>query len=398
MGFLLSVNAGSSSIKCAAYVAHDQPEEFCTATVENIGEPTAVLITKPAAAAKSTRAVAIPDHTAAMHQILDWLASQLPLEDLQAIGHRIVHGGVAFEHPTRITQSVADTLHELSALDPDHMPAALQVMAVVDQRLASVPQVACFDTVFFAHIPDVAQLIPLPKQVRDLGVRRYGFHGLSYSYLLDSFRTHEGEDAAKGRIIMAHLGSGASLAALKNGQPVDMTMGFTPASGIPMSTRSGDLDPGVAFFLNRTAAQTAAEFDHMVNKESGLLAVSETTADMHDLLQAQQNDPRAATAIELFCYEVTKAIGALTTTIGGLDSLIFAGGIGERSAEIRQRICQNLEHLGLKLSQEANQASERCISAAESDVGVHVIPTDESLTIVTQTLNTIKETTHHANS
>jgi acetate kinase len=391
MGFLLSVNAGSSSIKCAAYVVHDQPEQICTVAVENIGEDSAVLITKTTSGPEVTANIVAPNHTTAMELILDWCASQMPLEDVEAIGHRIVHGGTIFTGATLITQDTIHALHSLSTLDPVHMPAALETMAVINERLADAPQVACFDTAFFAHIPMAAQLVALPKHIRKMGVRRLGFHGLSYAYLLKSFTENEGETAAHGRVIMAHLGSGASLAATKNGQPVDMTMGFTPASGVPMSTRTGDIDPGIVSFLQRELGQTAEEFDHMVNKESGLLAVSETTADMHDLLQAQADDPRAAQAIEFFCYEISKAIGSLTTTIGGLDSLIFAGGIGERSAEIRSRICKNIEHLGVKLDLEANHASSRCISDPESDVGVHVIHTDESITIANETLKTIKE-------
>jgi len=397
MGIVLSINAGSSSIKCAAYeIGHSASEltPLASASIENIGQPDAVLLT--GADDETLTPLAAPDHMAAMTALYDWLGQKFSLGQVSMIGHRVVHGGTAFSGPTVLDQPVVDKLHELQKLDPDHMPGALAAMSVTGQKLPGVPQVACFDTAFFTDIPKVASIIPLPKTVRDKGVKRYGFHGLSYTYLLESFRAHEGEAAARGRIIMAHLGSGASLAAVKDGRAVDMTMGFTPASGIPMSTRSGSIDPGLALYLHRTLGLSAKDFDHILNKASGLLGVSETTADMHTLLQTQSSDPRAAQAIELFCYEVSKAIGALAATIDGVNSIIFAGGIGERSAEIRRRVCAKLTHLGVKLDDAQNQASNRCISATESDVGVHVIHTDESIIIAKQTLEKLKETDDHA--
>lgn len=398
MSFLLSLNAGSSSIKCAAYNIDHRLEVACSVAIENIGEETAVLLTKSSPADdEHTYPVVADTHTVAMSFILGWLQKHIPLNNIATIGHRFVHGGSEFHGPTIISQGTIDRLQKLSALDPVHMTSALETLSIMTQHFPNIQQVACFDTSFFTNIPELAKIMPLPKYVRDKGVQRYGFHGLSYTYLLENFRHNEGELAANGLIVMAHLGSGASLTSISKGKPIDMTMGFTPASGIPMGTRSGSIDPGIVLFLNRTLDQTAEQFDQMVNKQSGLLAISETTSDMHDLLQAQTNDPRAEQAIKFFCYEVTKAIGALTTTLGGLNSLIFTGGIGERSAEIRQRICDNLLHLGIRIDPDANHGNKRCISADESDVGVHIIHTDESLIIARQTLEITKETPQNAN-
>jgi acetate kinase len=230
-------------------------------------------------------------------------------------------------------------------------------------------------------MPRVAKLLPIPRRLIDQGVERFGFHGLSFSYLLEELERVAGAEAARGRVILAHLGGGASLAAVRNGVPVDTSMGFTPASGVPMSTRSGDLDPGLALYLARTERMSPEQFNHMVNHESGLLGISDTSSDVRDLLAGERDDVRAAEAVELFCYQIRKCIGAFAAVLGGLDTLVFAGGIGEHSPVIRARICQELEFLGVALHPASNGEGAPVISAGNSRATVRVIPTDEEVMI-----------------
>jgi acetate kinase len=241
--------------------------------------------------------------------------------------------------------------------------------------------VACFDTAFHRTMPRVAKLLPIPRRFDKAGIQRYGFHGLSYTYLMEELTRLAGEKAAKGRVILAHLGNGASMTAVKDGQSIDTSMGLTPAGGLPMSTRAGDLDPGVAWFLMRTEKLTPKQFNNLVNKKSGLLGVSETSPDMRDLLQQQASDPRAAEAVELFCYQAQKWVGAFSAALGGLDTLVFSGGIGENAGEVRARICKGLEFLGIELDDAANNTNAEVISSAAGKVAVRVIRTDEELMI-----------------
>ena len=240
---------------------------------------------------------------------------------------------------------------------------------------------ACFDTAFHYDLPRVARLLPIPRRYEAQGVRRYGFHGLSYAFLMRELARLAGAEAARGRVILAHLGNGASLAAVREGKPVDTSMAFTPAAGVPMSTRSGDLDPGLVWYLARTEKMDAKEFNEMVNFQSGLLGVSETSADMRDLLQREGQDVRAAEAVELFCYQVRKWIGAFAAALGGLDTLVFAGGIGENASPIRARVCDGLGFLGIELEQRRNVKHAPLISPDSGRVKVRVIRTDEALMI-----------------
>jgi acetate kinase len=241
--------------------------------------------------------------------------------------------------------------------------------------------VACFDTAFHHDLPRVARLLPIPRRYEAQGVRRYGFHGLSYAFLMGELARLGGREAAQGRIILAHLGNGASLAAVRGGQPVDTSMSFTPTAGIPMSTRSGDLDPGLLWYLARTEKMGARQFNEMANFHSGLLGISETSSDMRDLLQREIEDVRAAEAVALFCYQVKKWIGAFAAALGGLDTLIFAGGIGENAPPVRQRICDGLGFLGIQLSPARNAENAPLISSDAGPVAVRVIRTDEELMI-----------------
>lgn len=391
MSYILTFNAGSSSLKLGLYQSTDDLQLVAQATVENIGHaPASFWSMVPSGEQTPAVSITARTHDEAMRYLEKWLHQYITSpQDILAVGHRIVHGGSLYYRATLISSRVLSDLNDLRDIDPDHMPAALESIAALQSSYPHAPHIACFDTAFYRDLPPVAQRLPLPRSLHDKGLRRYGFHGLSYGYLLHDFYTHEGSVAARGRIVMAHLGSGSSLCAIKNGKPVDTTMGFTPAGGIPMSTRSGDIDPGVMWYLHRTIGQSPEQFNTMVNTQSGLLGVSGKTADMRELLRLQGDNSHAAEAIELYCYSITKAIGALSASVGGLDSLIFSGGIGERSAEIRERICQNFDYLGIRLNPARNTANERLISEDGAPVGVHVIPTDESQMIASETYRVI---------
>jgi acetate kinase len=275
-------------------------------------------------------------------------------------------------------------LHELRALDPEHLPAELSLIAAIERRLPAIPQVACFDTAFHHDLPQVAQLLAIPRSYQAKGVRRYGFHGLSYEYLMGEL-ARIGGGAARGRVILAHLGSGASLAAVRDGKPVDTSMGFTPAAGLPMGSRSGDLDPGLVRFLLQDEGFDAERFNRFVNFECGLLGLSETSGDMRELLLRERTDSRAADAVALFCYQAKKWVGAFAAALGGVDTLVFAGGIGENCPAVRARICSGLEFLGIGLDEEENYAGAALISADGKPVAVRVIHTDEESVIVRST-------------
>lgn len=388
---LLTVNAGSSSVKLGLF-ATDSLQLLLEVTVANIGLSNASLTLTKSGQAVPLELVQAANHAEATALALDRLAGHLTDHQLTAIGHRIVHGGPTFSEPVIITDTVVESLQAIAPFDPEHLPVALQLIQMFGQCFSGLPQIACFDTAFYKALPPVAQLLPLPRKYASLGLRRYGFHGLSYESLLQNFRATAGEQAAKGRVILAHLGSGASLTALKDGQPLDTTMSFTPASGIVMSSRSGDLDPGIADFLRRQADLSGEAFNHMVHFEAGLLGVSELSADMHELLQHAGSNPQAAEAVALFCYQVRKTIGSFAAVLDGLDSLVFSGGIGENAPVIRESICRGLSYLGLTLDTQRNEAQEFLISAEGSRVGVHVLHTDEAVVIARQTSALITNT------
>jgi acetate kinase len=303
------------------------------------------------------------------------------LAALGAVGHRIVHGGSRYQRPERVTADLIDELRRISPFDPDHLPGEIALIEAFRRLDPGLPQVACFDTAFHHDLPRVAQIVPIPRRFEAAGVRRYGFHGLSYASLMEELARVAGPEAAQGRVILAHLGSGASLAAVQGGHCVDTTMSFTPTSGLVMGTRSGDLDPGLVRFLARTEGTTVDQFDRLVNHESGLLGVSETSSDVRDLLARQDVDVRAAEAIDLFCYQAKKWIGAFAAALGGLDTLVFTGGIGENSPEVRRRIGAGLEFLGINLDAERNAAGAPLISAEGGQVSVRVIRTNEEVMI-----------------
>ena len=375
---ILTINGGSSSIKFALFEAGDSLQRIMEGGIDRIGLPEPTFRVKGLNQADNfSRAVTAPDHTAAVGALLDWIEERSRRDALTAVGHRVVHGGPKYSKPQRITAEMVEELHRLSPFDPEHLPEEILLTEAFHRRFPDLPQVACFDTAFHHDLPRVARLLPIPRRYEAQGVRRYGFHGLSYAFLMGELARLAGSEAAQGRVILAHLGNGASLAAVHHGKAVDTSMGFTPAAGVPMSTRSGDLDPGLVWYLARTERLDAKRFNEMVNFQSGLLGVSETSSDMRDLLDRETQDLRAAEAIALFCYQVKKWIGAFAAALGGLDTLVFAGGIGENAPTVRARICDGLGFLGIALDEKQNMVNADVISAETSRISVRVIRTDE---------------------
>jgi acetate kinase len=378
---ILTVNGGSSSIRFALFEARPALKRVLAGKIERIGLPGAKFSVQGPGKHQFSRAVRAPDHTVAVGLLMDWIEEQIHKGEITAIGHRVVHGGPDHYKPERVTPELITKLRELTPFDPEHLPEEILLTEAFHHRFPKLPQIACFDTAFHHGLPRVAQILPVPRRFEAKGVRRYGFHGLSYAYLMEELARVAGPAAARGRIVLAHLGNGASLAAVQRGKPVDTSMALTPAAGIPMSTRSGDLDPGLVWFLARTEQMTAKQFNTMINFESGLLGVSETSSDMRDLLGRERRDRRAREAVALFCYQVKKWIGAFAAALGGLDTIIFAGGIGENCPPGRARICAGLDFLGVELNAKRNRANAAVISTTSSRVAVRVIRTDEELMI-----------------
>ncbi len=380
---ILTINGGSSSIKFALFEVGDSMRRILKGRIERIGLPDATFVveSREKAADSFSRPVTAPDHSVAVGALMDWIEERIGAGQLTAVGHRVVHGGPKYSEPQRITPELVEELRQLSPFDPEHLPEEIRLTEACHRRFPDLPQVACFDTAFHRDLPRVAQLLAIPRRYEAQGVRRYGFHGLSYAFLMEELARVAGSAKARGRIILAHLGNGASLAAVHGGKPVDTSMGFTPAAGVPMSTRSGDLDPGLVWYLARTERIDAKRFNEMVNSQSGLLGVSETSSDMRDLLEHEAGDVRAAEAVALFCYQVKKWIGAFAAALGGLDTLVFAGGIGENVPVVRARISDGLGFLGIELDQKRNAGNAGVISTETGPVTVRVIPTDEELMI-----------------
>jgi acetate kinase len=377
---VMAVNGGSSSIRFAVFTTGPSARRLLAGKIDRIGlSGTNLTVSTPAATPAGARRIAAADHSAAVAFLLDWLGRQPVFASVRAVGHRVVHG-MTHSAPERITSRLLADLRRVAPYDPDHLPREIELIEAFRLRHPSLPQVACFDTAFHRTMPRVAQLLAIPRRYQAKGVRRYGFHGLSYAYLLEELARAD-RTAARGRVILAHLGNGASLAAVHHGRSIDTSMGFTPASGLVMSSRSGDLDPGLLSFLARTDRMTPAQFDRMVNHGSGLLGVSGTSPDMRDLLARESRDERAADAITLFCYQARKWIGAYAAALGGLDTLVFAGGIGENAPPVRARICRDLGFLGLELDPRRNARNAPLISPDAGRVRVRVIHTDEELMI-----------------
>jgi acetate kinase len=378
---ILTINGGSSSIKFALYEGVKPLKRGLHGTVDRIGLSGTNLTFhdvggKPPASSKFI----VADHKSAANSLMDWLEKQNDFASVKAVGHRVVHG-MKHTEPEIVTRKLLDELRRISPNDPDHLPGEIELIEVLRQRHPKLPQVACFDTAFHQTMPRVAKLLPIPRRFDAKGIQRYGFHGLSYAYLMEELARLGDQSAKIGRVILAHLGNGASMAAVRDGKSIDTSMCFTPTAGLVMSTRPGDLDPGLAPYLARTEKMTTQQFYKMVNHESGLLGVSETSPDMRDLLNHEKMDVRAAEAVALFCYQVKKWIGAYAAALGGLDTLVFAGGIGENAPVVRARICDGLDFLGIKLDKARNKKNAAMISTNASVVKVRVIRTNEELMI-----------------
>jgi acetate kinase len=389
-GSILALNAGSSSLKFAVLTS-SPPARLLSGAVTRIGLPGAALATA-AGPAPEAHAIEAPNHTRALEAVLAYIEPRHRLASLSAVGHRVVHGGPLYEEARLVTPDVLTELRRLRALDPDHLPAEIAIVEAMTLRAPALPQVACFDTAFHRTMPRVARLLAIPFRYEAAGVQRYGFHGLSCAFLMEELARVAGAGRARGRVVLAHLGSGASLTAVLGGRSIDTTMGFTPSSGIPMGTRAGDLDPGVILYLLRSARMSPDELDELLNRRSGLLGVSGASPDMRDLLSREADDPRAADAVALFCHQAKKAIGALAATLGGIDTLVFSGGIGERAAPVRARIARGLEHLGVHVDDACNEAGRPVISTDESPCSVRVIVTDEESMIARETRRVLDAT------
>lgn len=377
---ILTINGGSSSIRFALYEASATPRRQLHGKIDRIGvHGTTLLVTDPAGTPQPPRLLAAADHRNAMGVLLGWLEAQPVFASVKAVGHRVVFG-MRHSAPERVTPKLLADLRRITPYDPEHLGREIRMIEAIRRRHPTLPQMACFDTAFHRTMPRVARVLPIPRRYRARGVERYGFHGLSYAYLMEELGRLDAA-AAKGRVILAHLGNGASLAAVHQGKSIDTSMSFTPASGLVMSTRAGDLDPGLAYYLARTERMTAAQFQRMVTHESGLLGVSATSSDLRDLVARQAGDVRAAEAVALFCYQAKKWIGSFAAALGGVDTLVFAGGIGEHAPLIRERICDGLGFLGIALHPKRNAENAALISADRARVNVRVIRTDEELMI-----------------
>jgi acetate kinase len=394
MPTVLTLNGGSSSIRFALYDAKHAARKLLDGKIDRIGSGgTSMSVTSQTNGRPVTTQAAIEgqSHQTAVGYLLTWLQKQPFFAEVGGVGHRVVHG-MTHSRPQRVTAELLGELQRIVPYDPEHLPREIELIEAVGRAHPNLPQVVCFDTAFHRTMPRVATIVPIPRRFEARGVQRYGFHGLSYTYLMAELQRLGDPAAVRGRVILAHLGNGASLAAVRDGVGIDTSMGFTPTSGVVMSTRSGDLDPGVVSFLAATEAIDVAGYQRMVTHESGLLGVSETSSDIRDLLARERDDVRAAEAVALFCYQVKKWIGAFAAVLGGLDTLVFAGGIGENAPSVRARICAGLEHLGIELdpkrnSQGLDSQSAALVSSGSGGVTVRVVRTDEESVIAAMTID-----------
>jgi acetate kinase len=384
---VLTINGGSSSIRFAIFEASRPPRRLLQGKMERIGSDDASLtIDGGAGQAPVPMKVPIKERDNPIDFLMDWLESQPLFKTLDGVGHRVVHG-MRHTHPERVTPELLNELKSIIPFDPEHLPREIELIEDLRRRDSRLPQVVCFDTAFHRSMPRVATQLPIPRRYEARGIQRYGFHGLSYTFLMQELARLGDPAAARGRVILAHLGSGASLAAVRDGRCIDTSMGFTPTAGLVMGTRSGDLDPGLMSYLASADAMTAMQFQTLVNHESGLLGLSETSADVRDLLDREASDPRAAEALALFCYQAKKWIGAFAAALGGVDTLVFAGGIGENAAPVRERICAGLDFLGIHIDETANSRhAPRISTETGSSVTVRVIRTDEESVIAASSI------------
>ena len=384
--YTVVVNAGSSSLKFSVYRRAESDSWTLEARGQVEGIGTSPKFSAKDGADKPIGDVAldptIRDARAALGFVANWLRDRYHGAHVCGVGHRVVHGGAQYSGPTIVTPEVLENLRALIPLAPLHQPYNLSAIEAVWERLPGVPQVVCFDTSFHRGQPAVAQLVPLPREIRDAGVQRYGFHGLSYEYIA-SVLPSVAPEIAGGRVVVAHLGSGASLCALKDGKSVDSTLGFTALDGLCMGTRPGALDPGVVLYLFQALGLSVKEVETILYKKSGLIGISGISNDMRSLLAS--NEPAARLALDYFVYRAAKEIAAMTAALGGIDGLVFTAGIGENSPEIRKRICVASAWLGVELDEDANARKAPRITSQASKVPAWVIPTNEELMIARHT-------------
>jgi acetate kinase len=383
--YALVLNAGSSSLKFCVFERPEPLESWRLAArgqIEGIGTSPRLRVKDDNDESLANQDVAACDGREALDVLAAWLRSKYGGSRVLGVGHRVVHGGARFKGPTIVDADVMRELYQLVPLAPLHQPHNLAAIEAVFERLPGIPQVACFDTSFHRGQPAVAELIPFPRELRQQGLQRYGFHGLSYEYIA-SVLPQVAPEIAHGRVVVAHLGSGSSLCALKNGKSFDSTLGFTALDGLCMGTRPGSIDPGVVLHLFQGLNLSAKEVETLLYKKSGLLGISGISNDMRDLLG--RSEPAAQLAVDYFVYSVAKQIGALTAALGGIDGLVFTAGIGENSPEIRKRICESSAWLGIELEEAANSNRDTKISTPRSNPSVWVIPTNEELMIARHT-------------
>jgi len=379
---ILAVNAGSSSLKLGLYALGTEGlEHRARIAVSGIGEAPRFQASGPPEGGTERELDPSTTHVSALRESLDWIRRTIPSLELVGAGHRVVHGGTRFVQPTRITPEMLDELREFNDLAPLHEPHNIRAIEALTTAAPELAQVACFDTAFHGTITGPAATFALPRSLTEGAVRRYGFHGLSYDYIASVLRQYLGE-AAAGRVIVAHLGHGASMCAMRAGMSIATTMSMTPLDGLPMGTRSGQVDPGVILYLQTTLGMTAEEVTHLLYYESGLLGMSGVSAYMDVLLASEQ--PHAAEAVDYFVYACAGTIGALAAALGGLDAIVFTAGIGEHSPEIRRRILGASSWLGIEVDDRANAAHGSRISMAGSSVSCWVIPTDEEIVVARQ--------------
>ena len=383
---ILVLNVGSSTLKFGLFPVAERDDPILLGIVEYAGARSGELrVTDPQGRQQDSRQLVVSRDSAAA-ALLDYLESSSLFKSIQSVGHRLVHGGPRLREPVRIDAGVRALLEEIIPLAPDHLPAELRAIDEVSRRAPALAQIACFDTAFHSRMPTIARLFGLPRSLSESGLVRYGFHGLSYEYVTDTLR-QSGELPA--RTVVAHLGSGASITALLDGVSIDTSMGLTPTGGLVMSTRSGDLDPGVMLYLLRSRAFSTTDLDSAVNDRGGLLGISDSSSDVRDLLAAIPNDSRAEDAIGVFCYQAKKFIGAYAAALGGIDALVFTGGIGERSPEVRARICEHLEFLGIEVDPGLNRENASTISASRSRVRIRTLRTNEEAMIARHARNAV---------
>jgi acetate kinase len=389
---ILVINSGSSSVKFAVYQMGQTEKLTLSGHLERIGlKAGSFEIQDSSGVSLLEQHINIPDHNAALKQLFDWLENDLRGQKLDAVGHRVVHGGAKYDQPQVVSDELMAELKRVVPLAPDHLPHEIKAIQAISKAYPSLVQTACFDTAFHRCMPKHAQMYPLPRHYWHEGIIRYGFHGLSYEYILQELRKEAGEDAVMGKVIIAHLGNGASMAAVRYGKSIATTMGLTPAGGLVMGTRSGDLDPGVVLYLLEEKGVQPSALNTLINEQAGLLGVSGVSSDMKDLLSKAKTEPHAAEAIDLFCYQAKKYLGELAAILGGLGTLVFTGGIGENAAPVRQGICQGMEFLGIQLDNRLNESNATIISRENSRVSIRVMRTNEELMIARHTQNLIQK-------